>query len=87
MSPRRAARVDTSASALVKTARELGAYVVPLNSIVDCLIYWRGVWHVVDWKSPGGHLTPAQQKLVIDTGGAGVKFISTEAQLRELLNV
>lgn len=82
---RRAARVDTTARDLTKLARELGAHVVLLNGVVDALIYWRGAVHVVDFKSPGGHLTPAQQRLVID--GFPVKFIATEQQLKDLLGV
>ena len=83
MSPRRAARIDATAPALVKLARELGALVEPLNDKVDCLLQWRGTTYVIDWKSKGGTLTPAQAKMVAQ--GWVIRFISTEAQLRELL--
>ena len=83
--PRRAARVDTSSAALVKTARELGAYVVPINGVFDCVIHWKGRIFCVDWKSKGGQLTTAQQRLLVDR--FPLELISTEQQLRELLSI
>ncbi len=82
----RARKVDTTAASLVKTARELGAYVVPINGVFDCVIHWKGQLYAVDWKTPKqGTLTPAQQRLVL--ARFPLFFISTEAQLRELLGV
>jgi choline dehydrogenase-like flavoprotein len=82
---RRAARVDQTANALVKQARQLGAIVIPINGVVDALLFYRGQWRVVDWKSPGGTLTKAQAKLVAQ--GARIDFISTEGQLLDVLGV
>jgi ATP-dependent exoDNAse (exonuclease V) beta subunit len=54
---RRAARVDQTANALVKQARQLGAIVIPINGVVDALLFYRGQWRVVDWKSGGARRT------------------------------
>jgi hypothetical protein len=69
---RRAAKVDSTSKALTALARQLGAQVLLINGVMD-------------FKSPKGHLTPAQQRLVID--GFPLKFVSNEAQLKELLGV
>ena len=82
---RRRARTDATAKDLTQLARELGAKVVLINGVIDALIYWRSTWYVVDFKSKGGSLTPAQQRMVID--GLDVKFISTADQLKALLGV
>jgi hypothetical protein len=82
---RRAAKVDTTAKELTTLARKLGAQVLLLNGVIDANIYYRGQLHAVDFKSPKGHLTPAQQRLVID--GFPLKFVSSEQQLKELLGL
>jgi ATP-dependent exoDNAse (exonuclease V) beta subunit len=82
---RRAAKVDSTSKALTALARQLGAQVLLINGVIDAVVYYRGITHVVDFKSPKGHLTPAQQRLVID--GFPLKFVSNEAQLKELLGV
>jgi hypothetical protein len=53
--------------------------------VIDANIFYRGTLYAVEYKSRGGRLTPAQQRLVID--GFPLKFVSDEAQLRELLGV
>jgi ATP-dependent exoDNAse (exonuclease V) beta subunit len=80
---RRAARVDATSTALVKRARKLGAEYVPLNSIIDGLLFHRGRVYLVDWKSPGGSLTPDQAKLT--ARGWPIFYISTVEQLEGLL--
>jgi hypothetical protein len=82
---RRAARVDNTARELTKAARAVGAQVEPLNGVVDALVLHRGRVFIVDWKSKGGTLTPAQAKLV--ASGWPISFISTEDQLFTLLGV
>jgi ATP-dependent exoDNAse (exonuclease V) beta subunit len=82
---RRAARIDSTARDLTKTARSLGADVLPLNGIVDCLVLHRRRVFVVDWKSKGGTLTEDQAKLV--ARGWPIHFVSTEQQLIDLLGV
>ena len=80
---RRAARVDTTAKDLVKCARQLGCVVLPVNGVIDALLFkGEKVW-AVDWKSPGGTLTPAQAKLVAQ--GAKIYFVSTQQQLMDVL--
>ena len=83
--PRRAARVDSTAKDLTTLARRLGADVEPINGTLDCLLLWRGVVHVIDWKSKGGTLTERQAKLV--ARGWPIRFVSTEQQLKDLLGV
>ena len=80
---RRAARIDTTAHALVTRARAFGADVLILNSVVDALIWWRGRWYVVDFKSKGGKPTKAQSLLV--QRGCRIDFVSTPEQLDALL--
>ncbi len=81
---RRAARVDSTAPALVKAARQLGFQYVPLNAVVDgLLLHPKGRVVIVDWKSKGGTLTPDQAKLV--ASGWPIRFIQTPEQLAQLL--
>jgi ATP-dependent exoDNAse (exonuclease V) beta subunit len=80
---RRAARIDATAPALVKLAKSLGADYLPLNGIVDGILWHRGAYRLVDWKSKGGTLTDAQARLV--ARGWRIDFVSTEAQLKALL--
>jgi ATP-dependent exoDNAse (exonuclease V) beta subunit len=82
---RRAARTDLTAASLVKLARQMGAVYVALNSVVDGLLWWRGRWYVIDWKSPKGTLTEAQGRIV--ASGAKIEFVSSEQQLKDLLGV
>jgi hypothetical protein len=79
---RRAARTDTTAKALRQYAESLGFVVVVLNGVVDCLLVLGSTVVVVDWKSPGGQLTPDQGRLV--ARGVPIKFISQPTQLDAL---
>jgi hypothetical protein len=80
---RRAARVDNTAKALTAAAKQLGADYLPLNDVIDGILSFRGKTWLVDWKSPGGTLTPNQAKLV--ARGWPIRFISTVEQLQRLL--
>jgi hypothetical protein len=61
---RRAARIDTTAKQLIAVVKACGAKYLPLNGVIDGVVLSRGKVWLVDWKSPGGTLTPAQAKLI-----------------------
>ena len=79
---RRAARIDNTAKALIAYAESLGFIYCPINGTVDGVLAWGHTTTVVDWKSKGGELTPAQSKLV--ARGFPVRFISKPEQLDAL---
>jgi hypothetical protein len=81
---RRAARTDSTAKTLRAYAESLGFVVVPINGVIDCLLVWGTQTVIVDWKSPGGTLTPDQAKLV--ARGVPVRFVTTPAQVDHLLS-
>jgi len=83
--PRYASKVDATAASLVKHAKSVGADYLPLNGVIDGVLHFRGRVWLIDWKSPGGDLTPAQSKLV--ARGWPIRFISTTAQLNTLLGI
>lgn len=78
----RARRIDSTATALVAYAESLGFVYCSLNSTVDGILAWGQTTTVVDWKSKGGELTPAQAKLVAK--GFPVRFISKPEQIDAL---
>lgn len=80
---RRAARVDNTADALKRAAIARGADVLHIGGVIDCVLLYRGRIVLVDWKSKGGDLTPAQSKLV--ARGWPIRFVQTEEQLDVLL--
>jgi hypothetical protein len=81
---RRAARIDNTAKDLVKAAKQLGFRHHHLGGVLDCLLMdKRGRVHLVEWKSPGGTLTPDQVKLV--AAGWPVRFVQDVHQLQQLL--
>jgi hypothetical protein len=80
---RRAARIDSTAPALVAYAKSLGFDYLPINGVVDGVLAYGGLRAVVvDWKSPTGDLTPAQTKLV--ARGFPMRFVSRPEQLDQL---
>lgn len=80
---RRAARIDNTAKPLIAYAQSIGFDYLSLNGVVDGVLALGGFrCCVVDWKSPGGDLTPAQTKLV--ARGYPVRFISRTEQLDAL---
>lgn len=80
---RRAARIDKTAPALIAYAQSIGFDYLPINGVVDGVLAWGGLRAVVvDWKSPGGDLTPAQTKLV--ARGFPMRFVSRPEQLDQL---
>jgi ATP-dependent exoDNAse (exonuclease V) beta subunit len=76
-------RKDLTAKSLIALVQHYGARYLPLDGTVDGLIEQRGTWWIVDWKTPGATLTPAQAKLV--ASGWKIEFISTSEQLEQLL--
>ena len=79
---RRAARIDNTATALIAYAKSLGFDYLPINAEVDGVLAWGQTAIVIDWKSKGGALTPAQQRLV--ARGFPVRFIQRPEQLDAL---
>lgn len=79
---RRAARTDSTAKDLRAYAESIGFSVIPINGVIDCLLQWGTHTTVVDWKSPGGTLTPDQIKLVAK--GLQIRFLSRPEQIDQL---
>jgi len=79
---RRAARIDATAKELTAYARSLGFTVLPINGTIDAVIALGQTVVAVDFKSPGGALTTAQQRLI--ASGFPLRFVSTPAQLDAL---
>ena len=79
---RRAARIDNTSKALIAYAESLGFVYLSINGTVDGVLAWGQAATVVDWKSKGGALTPAQSKLV--ARGFPVRFIGQPEQLDAL---
>ena len=79
---RRAARIDNTARDLRAYAESLGFFVLPINGVIDCVLFYGSHTCAVDWKSPEGGLTDAQGKAV--ARGAPIRFISKPEQLDQL---
>ncbi len=78
----RAKRIDNTATALIAYAKSIGFDYEPVNGVFDGVLAWGQTSVVVDWKSKGGELTPAQQRLVVR--GFPILFISKPEQLDRL---
>lgn len=78
----RARKIDNTATALVAYAKSIGFDYLPINGEVDGVLAWGQRAIVVDWKSKGGELTPAQQRLI--ARGFPVRFIQRPEQLDAL---
>lgn len=78
-------RTDRTAKALIAHAEQLGAMWMPISGAIDGLLYFRGQLLMVDWKSPGGALTPTQSKLA--SQGWPIHFLSTPAELEAALGI
>jgi hypothetical protein len=79
---RRAARIDATAPALVQYAKSIGFDYLPINGVIDGVLAYGSRAVVIDWKSPGKDLTPAQSKLV--ARGFPLKVIHKAEQLDQL---
>lgn len=75
-------RVDKTSKELIAYAKSLGFDYEGVNGTFDGVLAWGATAVCVDWKSPGGLMTPAQQRMVLR--GFPVRFISTPEQLDAL---
>lgn len=75
-------RVDNTAKALVKYAEDLGFVVHQEGGTIDAYLCLGTKIAAVEWKSPGGTLTPKQQRLI--ARGFHVVFVSRPEQLDAL---
>lgn len=78
----RARRIDSTATALVAYAKSVGFDYEPINGVIDGLLCWGQTVIVVDWKSKGGELTPAQQRMV--ARGFPIRFVQRPEQIDAL---
>lgn len=76
-------RKDITKDALVAEAKRYGARVLDLDGAIDALVWHRGHLLMVDWKRPGGKLTPTQERLI--ELGWPLHLVSTSQELRSLL--
>lgn len=77
-------RVDNTAKALTAEAKRLGARYMAHDGTIDGNLWLPdGRIVIVDWKTPGADLTPAQSKLV--AAGWPIHFVSTPEQVQALV--
>lgn len=76
-------RADSTAKALIAEAKALGADYLPLDGIIDGILFFRSRVILVDWKGPKTKRTDRQMKLVL--AGWPIFFVTTSQELRELL--
>ena len=75
-------RTDNGSKALIKYAESIGLEFDSVGGKLDGFVWLGRHVRLVDFKSKGGELTPAQSKLV--ARGCPVNFVSTPAQLDAL---
>lgn len=61
---RQAAKTDDNQPDIVKALRDAGAWVQPIHQPYDLLVWFRGLWHVLEVKD--GDKPPSQQFLTPD---------------------
>lgn len=76
-------RQDDTAKALIAEAKAYGAKYLPLNGVVDGVLFFRSRVYVVDWKGTRTKLTSRQSKLLAE--GFPIWVIRNSQQLRGLL--
>lgn len=76
-------RVDATAKGLILEAEAYGARYLPINGVIDGVVWFKGSVYLVDWKSAKTPLTKAQMNLV--KAGWPIWFLRDSASLRELL--
>lgn len=74
--------MDNTSKALIAHAKALGFDYEPVNATFDGVLAWGTTAVCVDWKSPGGTLTPSQQRMV--ARGFPVSYVSKPEQLDAL---
>lgn len=75
-------RVDNTAKPLIAYALSIGFEYEVVNGTFDGVLAWGSHAVCVTWKSAGGQLTPAQQRMV--ARGFPVRFLSRPEQLDAL---
>lgn len=78
----RAKRIDNTATALIAYAKSLGFDYGVINGDLDGYLWLGHRVALIDWKSPGGELTPKQARMVAK--GCPIHFISKPEQLDAL---
>ena len=76
-------RQDSTAAALIEEAKAYGAKYLPLDGVVDGILFFRNQVYVIDWKGPKTKLTKRQSALLAE--GHAIWFIRDSDQLRALL--
>lgn len=76
-------RADNTAKMLVAEAKGLGADYLPIDGIIDGVLFYRSRTFLVDWKSPKAKRTDRQMRLIL--AGWPIHFIESADQLRALL--
>jgi hypothetical protein len=66
---RRAARIDSTHTEIVRTLRQLGVAVYNVKKPVDLIVYYRGVTSLVEVKGTDGRLTKAQVEFIAEWPG------------------
>jgi hypothetical protein len=75
-------RRDTGSQALLKYAEDLGFVSHCEGGAIDAYLAWGQQIVAVEWKSPGGTLTPKQGRIL--ARGFPIRFISKPEQLDQL---
>jgi hypothetical protein len=75
-------RQDNGSKALLKYAEDLGFVSHCEGGAIDAYLAWGQQIVAVEWKSPGGTLTPKQGRIL--ARGFPIRFISKPEQLDQL---
>lgn len=76
-------RSDSTAKALIAEAQQMGAQYLPVNGIIDGILFFHGRTILVEWKGPKTPVTPKQAELV--ELGWPIRFIRDSDQLIDVL--
>ena len=77
-------RQDSTAAALIAEAKAYGAQYLPLDGVIDGVLFYQDRVLLVDFKGPTTRLTANQLKLV--QSGWPIWFLRDSEQLRKLLD-
>lgn len=76
-----ARRVDSTQEEIVRSLRQMGAFVWPLHregqGCPDLLCGWRGRWFLFEVKGPKGRLTQDQQDWCASLAGRAPVYVVT----------
>lgn len=76
-------RSDAGSHALIKEAKGYGARYLPINGVIDGVLWFRGQVYLVDWKGAKTPLTARQERLRDE--GWPLWFIRDSPSLRAVL--